>query len=86
MNSITTALAILCAVTAFALLAIGFCIVTKQPIPEIVMTLLGVVLGFLGNHLASSQGASQALTNNVVKVPFPVDMSQPQQPLTPPQS
>lgn len=59
--------------TAVATLGmIGYCVVAGLAVPAVVMTLLGVVLGFLGSHLSSAQGASQALQQQANTVTLPL--------------
>lgn len=54
------ALAILVLVTLVTLGLVTYETILGEPTPSTVQTLLGVVIGFLGNNLASAQGADQA--------------------------
>ena len=63
LNSVTTGLWIILMIAAATVGLIIYCVVAGVTIPAVVMTLLGVVLGFLGSHLSSAQGATQALAS-----------------------
>lgn len=89
MRSLTATVAglvIILAITVVTLLLIGYCVIRGIDVPAVVMTLLGVVLGFLGAHVSSAQGAEQALQTqaNTVTLPLSALASAPSQPRTGP--
>lgn len=89
MRSLTATVAglvIILAITVVTLLLIGYCVIRGIDVPAVVMTLLGVVLGFLGAHVSSAQGAEQALQTqaNTVTLPLSALASAPSQPRTAP--
>lgn len=59
-GNVSLAILILISVVTMALLAWN--VISGTAVSQVTMTLLGVVLGFLGSHLSSAQGASQALS------------------------
>lgn len=63
MNRTNVALVIIILVTVVTLGLVAYETLKGDPVPAVVQTLLGVVLGFLGTNLASAQGAEQALTS-----------------------
>lgn len=58
-NNVSLGILILIALASLGL--ITYDVIAGAQIQQVVMTLLGVVLGYLGSHLSSSQGADQAL-------------------------
>ena len=63
LNRTNVALSILVLVSLVTLGLVTYESIHGDPIPATVQTLLGVVLGFLGNNLASAQGAEQAMAS-----------------------
>lgn len=75
MRSLTATVAglvIILAITIVTLLLIAYCVIRGIDVPAVVMTLLGVVLGFLGAHVSSAQGAEQALQTQANTVTLPL--------------
>ena len=62
LNRTNVALGILVLVSLVTLGLVTYETIHGDPTPAVIQTLLGVVLGFLGNNLASAQGAEQALS------------------------
>jgi hypothetical protein len=62
LNRTTVALGLLVLIAVVSLGLVTYETIHGDPTPATVQTLLGVVLGFLGNNLASAQGAEQALS------------------------
>lgn len=63
LNRTTVALLIIILTTIVTLGLVAYETIRAETIPAVVQTLLGVVIGFLGNNLASAQGAEQALSS-----------------------
>jgi len=71
LNRTNVALGLLILVAVVTLGLVTFETIKGDTTPAVVQTLLGVVLGFLGNNLASAQGAEQALSTPPTGTPIP---------------
>lgn len=62
LNNSNVSLAIMILIALVSMGLVVYSVVTKTTTPDVVNTLLGVVLGYLGSHLSSAQGANQAMS------------------------